>query len=358
MTEPERDDRERARRLVLQHGWNATAYQILNPGIRLWFAPEGDAVVGFVRHRRTRVVAGAPVCAAERLGAVTAAFEQDATARHERVCYFAAESRLQASPQRDERYASLFLGALPVWRPGVLLATLRERRSLRAQLHRARNKGVAVAEWPTARAASDPALRRCLAQWLATRRLPPLHFLVESQTLDALLDRHVFVAERAGQPIAFLVATPIPARAGWLVEQVVRGTGATNGTVELLLEAAAHAADAGGAQMVTLGLAPLSAHGAPCGEPPPLRVRALLAWLRAHGRRFYDFRGLETFKAKFRPERWEPVFALATSPRITLATLYAIAGAFTRRSPVLFALRGMGRAMLTELRSLRATVRR
>ena len=51
---------DRARALVLQHGWNATAYQIVNPGIALWFARAGDAVAGYVRRSRTRVVAGAP----------------------------------------------------------------------------------------------------------------------------------------------------------------------------------------------------------------------------------------------------------------------------------------------------------
>jgi hypothetical protein len=52
---------ERARELILRFGWNATAYQILNPGIELWFSRSGDGVVGFVRHHRTRVVAGAPI---------------------------------------------------------------------------------------------------------------------------------------------------------------------------------------------------------------------------------------------------------------------------------------------------------
>ena len=31
-------DPARARALVLAHGWNATAYQILNPGSLHWFA--------------------------------------------------------------------------------------------------------------------------------------------------------------------------------------------------------------------------------------------------------------------------------------------------------------------------------
>ena len=31
-------EHEKARALVLRFGWNATAYQILNPGIELWFS--------------------------------------------------------------------------------------------------------------------------------------------------------------------------------------------------------------------------------------------------------------------------------------------------------------------------------
>ena len=57
----------RAREFVLQHGWNATAYQILDPGIAHWFSAAGDAVIGYVRRSGVRVVAGAPVCAPGRL---------------------------------------------------------------------------------------------------------------------------------------------------------------------------------------------------------------------------------------------------------------------------------------------------
>lgn len=44
--------RERARALILEFGWNATAYQLLNPGMELWFSRGGDGVVGYVTHRR------------------------------------------------------------------------------------------------------------------------------------------------------------------------------------------------------------------------------------------------------------------------------------------------------------------
>src|SRR5689334_4346355 len=82
----------RARQLVLAHGWNTTSYQILNPGIRRWFSDRADAVIGFDAAARVRVVAGAPVCASERLEEIAGDFERDAGRNKERVCYFAAES--------------------------------------------------------------------------------------------------------------------------------------------------------------------------------------------------------------------------------------------------------------------------
>lgn len=69
---------ERARELVMRFGWNATAYQIVNPGIHHWFAKDDDAVVGFVKAQRIRVVAGAPVCSKDRLLEVVSEFERDA----------------------------------------------------------------------------------------------------------------------------------------------------------------------------------------------------------------------------------------------------------------------------------------
>ena len=38
-----------ARELVMTYGWNTTAYQILNPGLQHWFAPDLPAVVAYIR---------------------------------------------------------------------------------------------------------------------------------------------------------------------------------------------------------------------------------------------------------------------------------------------------------------------
>jgi phosphatidylglycerol lysyltransferase len=297
-----------------------------------------------------RVVAGAPVCAEARLAAVAAEFERDAAAAGHRVCYFAAEARLERVYRGRPTHAMVLLGAQPAWRPDAWAAAVTGHASLRAQLNRARNKGVRVDEWPAARAAAAPALREVLAEWLSTRGLPPLHFLVEPDTLDRLHDRRVFVAERDGAVQGFLVASPVPAREGWLVEQLVRGHAAPNGTTELLLDAAVRALAARGAAYVTLGLAPLSRRARLPSVGAPLWLRVVLGLARAHGRRFYDFDGLDAFKAKFRPERWEPVYAIVAGPRFTPRALYAVAGAFGATPPPVLVARALARAAGQELR--------
>lgn len=342
--------RERAHRIIVRHGWNPTAYQILNPGIDYWFAPDAEAVAGYVDRRGVRVVAGAPICAPGRLAAAALQLETQAAAAGLEVCYFCAGHRLRSVLGGSPPHRSVVIGAQPSWHPGRWNEMLATHASLRGQLNRARNKGVAIRGMDPVEAARDPRLHRCLEEWLGTRGLPPLHFLVETRALEAPYERRVHVAERAGEAVAFLVASPVPARGGWLVEQAVRGSAAPNGTVELLIDAAVREAAARGDRYFTLGLSPLSARAGSPGEGGPAWLRFLLAWMRAHAHRFYDFQGLERFKAKFRPARWEPIFAISAGPRFTPRMLYAIADAFSDRSVASTLARALAGAARQELR--------
>ncbi|MFL5462419.1 MAG: phosphatidylglycerol lysyltransferase domain-containing protein [Gemmatimonadaceae bacterium] len=347
---------QRARDLVLDHGWNATAYQILNPGIELWFSRTGDAVVGFVRHRRTRVVAGAPVCGLGRLEAIAAEFAADAYRSGERICYFGAGDRLESLYADLPGWSRVLLGAQPAWDPHEWPTAVAKRASLRAQFSRARNKGISVREWAPLEAENHPALRRCLVEWLATRHLPPLHFLVEPETLSHLRDRRVFVAERDGDVVAFTVLSPVPARNGWLVEQIVRGPGAPNGTAELLIDSAMREIATSGAGYATLGLSPLSQRAEQAPIPQPIWLRVVLRWVRLHGARFYNFGGLDAFKAKFNPQTWEPIYAIAEGDSFPPSALYAIAGAFSGGAPIRLVLSALLRALREEAQRLGARI--
>lgn len=346
-----------ARDLVLRHGWNPVAYQILNPGMRLWFAAAGDAVAGHQRYAGVRVVAGAPVCRLERLAAVADELEADANAHGERVVFFGAGARLERILAARDHHCVVRLGAQPTWDPQGWEAAVRRKASLRAQLHRAHNKGVRIAEWPAGRAHDAPALREVLRAWLATRGLPPLGFMVTPDLLGHTEDRRVFVARRGAEIVGFLVATPVPARDGWLVEQWPRVRAAPNGTTHLLVDAAMRAFADAGSRYATLGLSPLSPRGGDGAPVRPAWLRVLLGHLRAHGRRFYNFQGLEAFKASLEPDAWEPVFAIGQGPRFTPRMLRGIAGVFGGGSPVRLGAHALAMAAAHEIRAVSRAAR-
>jgi phosphatidylglycerol lysyltransferase len=155
-----------------------------------------------------------------------------------------------------------------------------------------------------------------------------------------------------GQAIAFLVASPVPARNGYLVELLARSPHAPNGTSELLIDAAMRQFLAEGRNYVTLGLVAL-AHSADREiRHNPWWLRVLMHFARAHANRFYNFRGLEQFRLKMWPDSWDPVFAISNERRLSLNTLYAVGGAFSGIAPWRAIAIGVAKAVRQEIRHL------
>ena len=245
-----------------------------------------------------------------------------------RICWFAVGERFAADLCSDGSHSTILVGSQPVWRPTRWAAMVERHSSLRSQLRRVRNRGVTVHE-----TRSVVGLQECLDSWLQRHALPPLRFLAAPTDLHDTDGRRVFVARFGGAVVGFLVAAPIPAARGWLVEQIARRPEAPNGTSELLIDLAMRSFAADGSHEATLGLSPLSELGAPGRGFGPGAVGFALRMMRAHGRRLYSFEGVERFKAKLWPDEWRPVFAVVPG-RWTLADLGSIVEAFTGRHPV------------------------
>lgn len=333
-------DRERVLALLKRHGWNATSFQILEPGFRYWFDGD-DACVGYVDTGRCWVAAGAPVAPPERCGEVTQRFAQAARAADRRVCCFATEQRFHDAAH----WAALRVGDQPIWAPGDWATVLRGSRSLREQLRRARAKGVGVRRVePGELAAGAPlrvALEGLIARWLASRALAPMGFLVHVDPFAFAEERRYFVAEQAGAIVGFLSAIPIYARPGWFFEDFLRAPDAPNGTVELLVDAGMQAAAADGVPYVTLGLVPLS------GEVAPW-LRAARRWSKS----LYDFDGLRAFKAKLKPRSWDPIFLAYPRDRSGFVAMFDTLTAFSRNGLLRFGLETLLRGPAIVMRVL------
>jgi phosphatidylglycerol lysyltransferase len=139
-------------------------------------------------------------------------------------------------------------------------------------------------------------IERLGREWLATRPMEPMGFLVAVEPFHASHHHLYVVAERQGRVVQVLSAVPAFATQGWLFEDMLRGPDAPNGTTELVLDLALRTI-AGHAAWATPGLTPLAG--------------PIAWWLRAARTLttpLYDFDGLRRFRARLSPARWVPVW--------------------------------------------------
>ncbi len=315
------DPRERALDLLRRHAWNVTAFQGLEAGLDYFFdgAGEDEACVAYVDTGGAWVAAGAPLCPEARLGEVAERFIAAARSAGRRACFFAAEDRFVAAAKLE----ALPIGEQPTWDPRRWEDSLRESRSLREQIRRARAKGVVVRRLaPDEIASGRPertAIDALIARWLRSRALAPMGFLVKVDPFSFAAERRYHIAEKDGQIIGFLAAIPVYRRNGWFLEDLLRDPRAPNGTAELLVDAAMRTAAAEGSTYATLGLAPLA------GE-----VAGWMRFVRKLASLAYDFDGVKAFKTKLRPSGWDPIYLAVPRGRSGLAAIYDSLAAFAQ----------------------------
>jgi len=132
-------DRARALALLRRHGWNATSFQILEPGFRYWFdsgGGENEACVAYIDTGSAWVAAGAPIAEPERAPDAALRFVAAAAVHRRRACFFGTEDRFTTAVP----FAAMRIGEQPAWDPGAWDEILRGAGSLRAQIRRARAK--------------------------------------------------------------------------------------------------------------------------------------------------------------------------------------------------------------------------
>jgi phosphatidylglycerol lysyltransferase len=315
--------------LVKRFGCDAMSFLAFESSIRHWVEPGSsgsDAVVSFADTGAAWVGVGAPFAEASQIPAVASRFVRCARERGRRACFFATEVR------EIEGFSRLLLGEQPVWDPAAWPDCVATHRRLREQIRRPRGKGLVVRRAEPreleARGFLRPQVEALAREWLGSRRMSPMGFLVALEPFHLPAEHRYFVAVQGERVVAFLSAVPVYARRGWLIEDVLRSRRAPNGTTEALIDAMMR--DVADSEFVTLGLAPLSGPVSPW-----LRV------VRFASTPLFDFTGLRRFRQRLHPMRWESVWLLY--PRSGWAAIHVVDSlrAFAGGSLLGFALRSL-----------------
>lgn len=282
-----------------RYGSDAVSFQALEPGLRWWRdaePPDGTgATVAYLAVGRSWMAVGTPLIANNARTEAIRRFVADARSAGRRPVFFGVED---IEPFIGCR--RLTLGLQPVLKPSEWNATLRRSPKLREQLRRARAKGVTTSFVAASEITTNRPLRREVErlrdEWLASRAMEPMGFLVKVEPFESP-DEHLYVlAQRGGKPIQFLSAVPVYSRQGWLMEHMLRGIDAPNGTTELVIDALMRRLG-GNPYWVTPGLTPLTG-----AIPWWLRVTRLVTVP------LYDFTGLRKFRSRLHPASWRPVW--------------------------------------------------
>lgn len=334
---------ERLLELVRQHGRNLHAFMVLEPGLDVWYTPDGQAAVAYTDRGGHWVAAGSPLCAAERVPEVTQAFVDAADRAHRTAVFFGVSERF-AQRLTDMPVDALPIGQAPIWDPQEWDATVRQAKKLRNRLSRGRRVGLSTRLANADHVAEGTPLRRAMLalteRWTAAHALPPMGFVVTLELFQHAADRRYIVVEHEDKVVGFAVCVPVPAQEGWLVEDMMVAPSAPGGTGETLVDAAMRQLASEGAQMVSLGLCVLAGLQTTPSDHP-----ILMHILRMSGRLMgglYNFDGLYRFRNKMRPAQWQTVY-LVSNRRMTVWTLRAVLMAFAQGWIPRFAMRVVGR---------------
>ena len=313
------------------HGYNAHALIGIAAGTRVWTCHEMESAVAYNEFGKVWLVPGDPLTSAENLAEVSDRFLQKARAEGRVVGFMPATERF-AKQSRTLGLRAIRIGSAPYFDLATWAPRGDRAKKARAGVNQARRAGVQVSEVIEV----DERLIRetaCLCKsWLTTRRSAiRFEWLFTVDLFQHKERKKYFTARDAnGRLVGFLAASPIPARDGWYLEDVLRSKHAPNGTTDLLVVAVLDALKQSGAKLATLGTALMAADGVVDPDIHVSHVLSRAVWFVARCCSiFYNFDGVRRFKAKFAPSWWECEYVLISQeatapPRVLSAIVHAI----------------------------------
>ena len=321
---------DQARAFYLAHGGHEFAHRTLL-GDKYLFTPDsGDALIAYGCIRNRLVALGDPAGAPAALENAVLAFRQFAD-RYGCVPVFYEVSEINLHIYHDHGFALFKLGEQALVPLGDFSLRGKRRDDLRGAVNRAAREGLTFsaveppfeeALWRELRAVSD--------EWLGGRTAEKGYSLGRFER--AYLSRApIAVVRRQDQVVAFASLMPDYRRQQELSIDLMRhAADAPHGCMDfLLVRLLEYGRDAGYAWF-SLGMAPLAG----VGENPFARPTERLAGLAyEYGNRFYNYKGLRSYKEKFQPA-WRGsylAFPYQMSPRLLLVDIAAlIAGGYRR----------------------------
>jgi lysylphosphatidylglycerol synthetase-like protein (DUF2156 family) len=319
--------------LLRRYGYNTTSFLWRYPGFLFFVCHGGRGVVAYVESGVAIIAAGDPLCEPEDAAACLDEFRVWCT-KQSRYCVVLPASERLAETARPLGFSALPIGASPYFDLHTYAPRGNRARKVRSAVNQARRRGIRV--WEYRPATRHPEIEREFREictlWQQTRPIPQLPFLFQLDPMAHAEEKRYYVASSRERVEGFLACSPIYARRGWFLEDLLRRPDAVHGTTESLVLGAIEALKVERFDMATLGVSLLmpvdssfvSLHSEDTSQHP--RISGLLGLIYRYGGWFYHFRSLQHYKSKFAASWWEVDYCLCWPQKASFRLLLSIAG--------------------------------
>ncbi len=283
--------------MLKRYGHNTHSFLSLYDGVQRFEAPGIEGYIAYIRSKNLVLAAGDPIVSESNTSALVKAFLEHFKDKVRHIGFIPVSQK--TTPVLTAlNFDKIHIGCEPVF---SLQDLPKLSKNVKQAIHRATRKGLRVVPLSTKYEHEIRALSR---RWAHAREIPPMGFLFQLCPLTLKTHKKYFLlVDQQDTLLAFLACSPIYARHGWYLEDLIRVHKSPNGATELLLHTALNELAAEGHDMASLALAPL-ARLPSADKSHPLINRSLKLVYR-HLSLIYHFQTLEYFKNKFNPPIWE-----------------------------------------------------
>lgn len=319
-------DRAKVRHLVLEHAHNPISYLAIEKDKKYFFSQQIAGVIAYVQYFDVAVVAGDPICEQKNASLLLNEFTQFCQEQSWDICFtMLTENHLPLLNQLGYKFFKYGEEAM------FDLQSYNLQGSKTAKIRQARNHCLRLSltvkeHFPLLDTNEEinHQIEEVSKQWLKMKKSSELSFLLGSLSLDTPLDRKYFIAQSPeGRVEAFLVCLPFAQGKGYYLDMTRRREDAPTGVMEFLVTEAFTLLKAEGVSYASLGLAPLANLEQSTGDEQKFVLRGL-ELIYEHLNRFYHFKPLYKYKAKYNPSTWQSRYLAYYPPYFNFKIAHAI----------------------------------
>ena len=317
---PEPYNLEEKLSILKRWGRSTHSFLTLYDDVEHFRVPGVDGYISIAFAGRLILISAEPVGSAHAVKTLITTLKRFADANDYTIAALPT-SELARELLASSGFGSIYIGKEPIF---DLAARSKVSKSIRQAAERAKRKGLKVVHYDESFRMQVELLCR---KWQAKGELPPMQFLFQLRPLDLKSYKKLFlVVDEDNVLKAFLACSPIYARKGWYLEDLIRDPSAPNGSTELLITETLKTLADEGYDMASLALAPLA--GLPDRDANHPFVNNIFRLCYKYLSFVYHFQTLEYFKGKFHPSHWEKNYCCYYSKEPVLIVVGHILRAF------------------------------